>query len=195
MSTGDRVNCSVKTPTGETNSAGLNASEKTAHLPGMGGVSALITPDFLADLKKEYQMDWNGLHGFSHWCRVRENGILLANENGANRKVVEYFAFFHDNQRWNDGEDPDHGRRASRLIRGKFANTLDLTPTELDLLCHACDDHNDGQIEADITVQTCWDADRLDLMRAGIHPDPQYLCTKEAKRPETIAWATARSIE
>ncbi|HPH98452.1 MAG TPA: hypothetical protein PKW33_20625 [Anaerolineaceae bacterium] len=159
------------------------------------GVSALITPDLLARLKNEYLIDWNGLHGFSHWCRVRENGLFLAEENGANKKVVEYFAFFHDNQRWNDGIDPDHGRRVSQLIRSKFVALLDLTHEELDLLCQACDDHNDGQTEADITIQTCWDADRLDLLRAGIQPDPQFLCTREARRPETIRWATERSLE
>ncbi len=41
----------------------------------------------------------------------------------------------------------------------------------------------------DITVQTCWDADRLDLGRVGITPNPRWLCTACAKDPATILWA------
>jgi uncharacterized protein len=33
-----------------------------------------------------------------------------------------------------------------------------------------------------ITVQTCWDADRLDLGRVGIKPDPKRLFTEEGKK-------------
>lgn len=162
--------------------------------PINGGVSDLITCELLAALKKEYLLSWNGLHGFSHWQRVRVNGLRLAEINGANPKVVKYFAFFHDNQRRNDGFDPDHGRRASQVIRTKFDGKLHLTSEEIELLCDACDRHNDGLTDAEITVQTCWDADRLDLMRAGIQPNPQYLCTSEARRDEVIIWAVARSL-
>lgn len=38
-----------------------------------------------------------------------------------------------------------------------------------------------------------YDADRLDLLRCGIAPDPQYLCTDAGRAPERIAWANARS--
>ncbi|MBT5083254.1 MAG: hypothetical protein HOM62_22025 [Rhodospirillaceae bacterium] len=50
-------------------------------------------------------------------------------------------------------------------------------------------------IDADITVQTCWDADRLDLGRAGIVPDPRYLCTDAAKEPRMIEWAHNRATK
>ena len=46
----------------------------------------------------------------------------------------------------------------------------------------------------DVTIQTCWDADRLDLSRVGIRPDPKKLCTKAAKDPAMISWAYERSI-
>lgn len=157
------------------------------------GASKLITPALLCALRDEYRMDWNGIHGFSHWCRVCENGLYLAEKNQANRKVVEYFAFFHDNQRHNDGYDLNHGRRASDLIRQKFADRLDLTPEEIDLLCKACTGHNHGGTKANITVATCWDSDRLDLMRVGIMPKKQYLCTPQAREDETIDWAVGRS--
>ncbi|MFM7531655.1 MAG: hypothetical protein ACKO5J_04035, partial [Rubrivivax sp.] len=53
--------------------------------------------------------------------------------------------------------------------------------------------HSSGLTEADVTVQTCWDADRLDLGRVGIRPSPRYLCTPAARQPETIARAYAAS--
>ncbi len=156
--------------------------------------SGLITVEFLTSIQAEYRMDWDGVHGFAHWQRVQENGLRLADLTGANQKVVTYFAYLHDNQRQNDGNDPGHGRRASQLIRAKFAGQLNLTAAELDLLCEACAGHTDGLTEGDITIQTCWDADRLDLFRVGIFPDPQYLCTSAAKDAGLIAWAAARSV-
>ena len=44
-----------------------------------------------------------------------------------------------------------------------------------------------------MTIETCWDADRLDLGRVGITPHPSHLCTEAAKRPETIKWADDRA--
>jgi uncharacterized protein len=44
-----------------------------------------------------------------------------------------------------------------------------------------------------VTIQTCWDSDRLDLGRVGIMPHPSLLCTEVAKRPETIKWADGRA--
>jgi hypothetical protein len=48
-------------------------------------------------------------------------------------------------------------------------------------------------LAGEITVQTCWDADWLDLGRVGIMPDPRYLCTIAAKQPEFLNWAYERS--
>ena len=46
---------------------------------------------------------------------------------------------------------------------------------------------------SDVTIQICWDADRLDLGRVGITPHPSRLCTAAAKRLETITWADGRA--
>jgi hypothetical protein len=35
----------------------------------------------------------------------------------------------------------------------------------------------------------CWDADRLNLWRVGIKPDPRFLSTQPARSVERIAWA------
>lgn len=157
-------------------------------------ISPLITQEFLDFLKRHYPLHWEGLHGFQHWLRVRENGLRLAELNGANQKVVEYFAFTHDIQRKSDGYDPGHGARACKFIRTHLLDRLDLTPEEINQLCEATSRHTNGSCHLDLTINTCWDSDRLDLMRAGIRPNPKYLCTPQARDPQIIAWAIQRSV-
>jgi uncharacterized protein len=144
-------------------------------------------------LRRKFALEWGGIHGAPHWARVKENGLRLSESTGANVKVVEAFAFLHDSQRLNDGPDRHHGRRAAALARGLPNSLLDLTETEMDLLAAACEGHSDGVLTADITVCTCWDADRLDLGRVGIVPDPARLCTEAARDPAIIRWAYQRS--
>ena len=50
-----------------------------------------------------------------------------------------------------------------------------------------------GRLTHDITIQTCWDADRLDLGRIGIRPNPTYLGTKVARDPTFLEAALIRS--
>ncbi len=119
--------------------------------------------------------------------------MRLAEETGANRKVVGYFALFHDARRLNDGRDRDHGKRGAELAAGWRGELFELDDEAFDLLCEACAYHTAGITEGDVTVQTCWDADRLDLGRVGITPVAHRLCTAVAKRAETISWATERA--
>ncbi len=157
-------------------------------------ISPLITQEFLDFLRMHYPLPWEGLHGFQHWVRVRENGLRLAQLNGANQKVIEYFAFTHDIQRQSEGSDYGHGARACDFIRTHLLNRLDLTTKEINQLCEATSGHTNGKCHADITISTCWDSDRLDLMRAGIRPNPKYLCTPQGRDPQIIEWAIQRSI-
>jgi uncharacterized protein len=60
-------------------------------------------------------------------------------------------------------------------------------------LHRACAGHTHERTHPDVTVQTCWDADRLDLGRVGTTPDPNWLCTEVAKRSEMINWADGRA--
>jgi uncharacterized protein len=62
------------------------------------------------------------------------------------------------------------------------------------MLAYAVRHHSDGLIEADVTVQTCWDADRLDLGRVGIIPRADRLCTEQARDPLVFERAFARSV-
>lgn len=153
---------------------------------------ATILP-LLREVSPGHHSRGRGIHGITHWARVLENGLRLAESTGANRTVVTLFAAFHDARRVNDHIDPGHGRRGAALAREMRARWLDLTNEEMDLLDYACAYHTDGLTEADTTVQTCWDADRLDLPRVLITIKPNRLCTAAAKTPALIAWAAERA--
>ena len=154
----------------------------------------ILTPALIEYLRGVYHLNWHGIHGWDHWVRVYENGMRIALRNGADPIVVALFAFTHDQARENEGGDRTHGPRAAQRIldemQGRFFH---LSAGQLELLTEAVRLHTAGKTEGDKTVQTCWDADRLDLWRAQIRPDPKRLCTPEAREPETIAWAVARS--
>jgi len=129
-----------------------------------------------------------------HWARVLETGVRLAASTGARVQVVRLFAVFHDSRRTNEGRDPGHGRCGAALaavLRGKF---FQMSDEDFELLRIACTEHTMGKTVGDVTVQTCWDADRLDLGRVGIIPHPKYLCTKAAKDRAMIFWAYQRGI-
>jgi uncharacterized protein len=149
--------------------------------------------ELLHAVRSQFVLDWKGIHGVPHWVRVRENGLLLARRTGARPDVVELFALFHDSRRLNDGHDPGHGERGAAFAKSMAGSLFDLDPRGLQLLMEACRGHSDGLTEGDITVLTCWDADRLDLGRIGIQPDPARLCTEAAREPGMLERAIRRS--
>jgi uncharacterized protein len=151
-----------------------------------------LTP-IVHNILKEYALPWDGVHGVGHWARVLENGLRLAGQTGVNVEVVQLFAVFHDSRRINEGVDDGHGQRGADLARQLRGGVFELSDPDFDLLYTACVGHTDGKTDADITVQTCWDADRLDLGRVGICPHPSRLCTDTAKQPEILKWADGRA--
>lgn len=155
---------------------------------------SVLTPALIECVRTECRLDWSGVHGVSHWARVRVNGLRLALHNGADTRVVEYFAFLHDACRENEGRDPEHGVRAAA-----FAHALRWTHIALDdeafgLLVTALEGHTRGVGHDNLTVCTCWDADRLDLPRVLIEVDPQRLCTHEARDPTMIGRARQAAL-
>jgi uncharacterized protein len=117
-------------------------------------------------------------HGPSHWRRVEQNGLYLAQWSGARPDVVRLFAVFHDSRRLNELNDPEHGMRGAQLakdLRGRF---YELDDPGFSLLAEACCIHTEALSHADPTIGTCLDADRLDLPRVGITPDPVYMSTE-----------------
>lgn len=120
---------------------------------------------------------YEGIHGLEHWDRVFENGQKLKT-TGVNDLVVGAFAYLHDICRINDGEDPEHGLRASIKIDEIREDILQsLSDEEISQLKTACRFHTSKHRVGDITIDTCFDADRLDLWRVGIVPDPSRMAT------------------
>lgn len=153
----------------------------------------MVSQAVLELVRRTFALPLGGIHGEAHWQRVYDNGQRLAERTGADARIVELFAYLHDSCRLNDGWDRDHGRRAADLVRSLNDRLLGLADEGLDSLAYACAYHSDGLVEANVTVQTCWDADRLDLGRIGIRPDPCHLCTPAAQDPAMIEWAWRRS--
>ena len=141
---------------------------------------------------EDYALSPDGTHGVGHWARVLENGLRLAEVTGAKIEVVQLFAVFHDSRRVNEGVDDGHGQRGADLATLLRGDLFDLPDADFDLLYDACVKHTDGLTDGDITIQTCWDADRLDLGRVGKMPEPRRLCTAAAKSPEILKWADGR---
>lgn len=117
-------------------------------------------------------------HGMPHWERVERNGLLLATEE-VNTTVVRLFAYLHDKWRIDNWEDLEHGKRASENIL-KLRSTLlsGLKDEEFEQLRKACELHTVCHRTGDITIDTCFDADRLDLPRVGILPRPSKMATE-----------------
>ena len=124
-------------------------------------------------------------HGLSHWQRVERNGIILSMENGRfrediNIKVVRFFAYLHDKCRLNDWADLDHGvRSADMLVTMRDTILKDFTDEEVSLLEKACRYHTTELRTGIPTIDVCFDADRLDLCRVGITPNPKLMASKE----------------
>ena len=119
------------------------------------------------------------LHGLPHWKNVAKNGLTLAEHTGANPFITQLFAYLHDSCRKDDGADLQHGIRASELvIELKHTLLKDLTPEEFEQLYLACKHHTTALRLEDKTIDTCFDADRLDLVRLCITPIPDRMATE-----------------
>lgn len=134
----------------------------------------------------EYELPVDGIHGVAHWARVLQNGIEVGEATHANLRVVSLFALFHDAKRINEHHDPDHGHRGAEFARRLCGVAFEASENEMNLLCRACEGHTHELTHPDVTIQTCWDADRLDLGRVGVKPHPSRLCTDFGKLEKTI---------
>jgi uncharacterized protein len=165
-------------------------SVEHGHLGGDGTLP--VSSEVWKIILDGYTLPLLGTHGVAHWARVLENGRRIANPAGADPVVVEHFAVFHDARRLNEDHDPGHGPRGAELVRAVSHLLPHLTDAQIDQLCTACECHTHELTHADPTVRACFDADRLDLARVGITPDPRRLCTEAARDPDVLEWATRR---
>lgn len=127
-------------------------------------------------------------HGVEHWTRVERNASYLCSLiPDADPMVVRAFALVHDCRRVKDGHDPEHGPRAALSIDGwanAYGSRWTLNHRQTALLKDACRLHTAAAVDDgdyDITLQACFDADRLDLGRMDIAPDPCQLFTDPAR--------------
>ena len=126
-------------------------------------------------------MSSSPIHGFSHWDRVWSYGQAIGWSVDADMDVVEYFAYLHDCQRWDDGHDPGHGGR-SAVFAKEHRELFDLSESQFKQLIKAVSGHTDAmpgyKAGNDTTLAVCWDSDRLDIDRVGLVVDPLYLFTE-----------------
>ena len=126
---------------------------------------------------KHSMMGDYSVHGISHWDRVAKNADALLTSN-VDELVVKAFAYIHDVERIDDGDDWQHGPRAALLVDEIRHTVLSfLNDTEIEQLKEACRLHTLRHRTEDATVNACFDADRLDLGRVGIVPAPEKMAT------------------
>jgi uncharacterized protein len=139
------------------------------------------------------------LHGPAHWARVhRFAKVLLRREQvpAEAQTCVLLFAWLHDLAREDDEGTRTHAvDGATQLDRILPAIDEPLSVDQREILRGAIHYHSDGMLAHEavqaglfervtwptdlvaLTVACCWDADRLDLPRVGIAPDPALMST------------------
>ncbi len=125
----------------------------------------------------DFKGDCHSIHGPGHWRRVEANGLAIAASNQASVPVVRLFALFHDSCRVDDGSEFVHGELAAQYAASLRGKLFDIDDESFGQLQYACQWHTHGNISSDPTIGACWDADRLDLTRIGILPNPRFLST------------------
>lgn len=131
------------------------------------------------------KLDFNSVHGFTHWRSVYRTGKTLFKD--IDLTVLFYFSVFHDFYRLNDYNDPEHGKRALNCMP---LVKLEITEEQANKLAFAMEHHTlapeeffklDNNLKNDETVQACIDCDRLDLGRVGEEIDTKQLLSKSLK--------------
>ncbi len=154
-----------------------------------------MNPDYkqiVRAILDEYRLEPWGIHGLAHWARVLENGLRLAETTGADKRIVRLFALFHDSRRQNENVDDGHGRRGAEFAATLRNKLFSLPDEDYGRLIKACESHTDEIFNDNPTIQTCWDADRLDLYRVKKTVHLDYFGAAAAKSPEILAWAEQR---
>ena len=141
-------------------------------------MSAINWPKLWKVVSDQFLLGHESLHGPAHWRRVERNGLLLATRTGADETVVRLFAIFHDSRRESEGSDLEHGKRGAALATKMRGRYFELDDAAFEKLVYACTWHTQKRHHPDITVGTCFDADRLDLGRVSIIPHPDFMNTE-----------------
>jgi uncharacterized protein len=150
----------------------------------------------LSEIRGGFALDWEGHHGANHWARVLHHALAIARARRAHVLLVELFAFLHDSQRHDEWRDPKHDERGAEYARSLHGKFYSLGAKPLSQLTHAIRYHSGGEVSTDATIQSCWDADRLNLGRVGIKPRIEFLSPHGAQRIESAyRWSTTKSLK
>lgn len=131
---------------------------------------------------RDFRDDLDGIHGVEHWRSVEINGLKIAEETKADKDVVRLFAIFHDAMRISDTNNEGHDAWGAELALQLRGIEYQLEDERFSLLYFACKHHATGKITNEPTIGTCWDADRLDLVRVGVAPKVKFMSTEPAKK-------------
>jgi HD superfamily phosphodiesterase len=136
-----------------------------------------------------FAYDPNGIHGISHETRVLvwvEHIADWMNTHGmpVDAEVVRCAAVTHDVGRFDDGRDPEHGRRSAQWVR-KHAATLPVSLTEAQraAVAYCCEWHVPADARAPKMTNELLclkDADGLDRVRI-FDLDAEQLRTEVAR--------------
>lgn len=140
--------------------------------------------DYMAERPDEFPAYISFFHGITHWRNVEAFGLMIADEYpSADTDVIRWFAYLHDCQRGTERPFEEHGHTAAAFISGIRKTFLkDLTDAQIKTLKHACKHHTTKRRTKDLTADICLDADRLDLNRVNIKPDPKRMATEVGAR-------------
>lgn len=129
--------------------------------------------------REQFIMDQYSIHGFDHWEAVHDNGMLLGMQPGVDLIVVKLFSYLHDCKRIDDGYDEFHGERAAHFVEWlrSHAYLTFINEKQYTELYHACFYHNKAEVSNNLTIGACYDSDRLELIRCGTVPKPEFMST------------------
>jgi hypothetical protein len=77
---------------------------------------------------------------------------------------------------------PEHGQRSAQFVLELKQIELEFLNDEQVNLLWFCKNHNDGIISDNVTIGTCFDSDRIELIRCGMVPKPSLMSTKTGIR-------------
>lgn len=141
-----------------------------------------------AFLRQHFRLQWDGLHGAGHWARVLRYAKHIAEGTTSDAEVLTLFALLHDSCRESEDADPGHGPRAALLARELNGSLYRVGSEQEEWLVEAIEGHSDGNLSNDLTIQICWDADRLDLARLGVLVRPEKLSAERALAMISEPW-------
>ncbi|SFG66301.1 hypothetical protein [Neptunomonas qingdaonensis] len=145
-----------------------------------------IQKDLMQAIISSFKLDLDGLHGINHWARVYINGKIITDLHGINGEVVELFSIFHDSMRLSESIDKCHGYRGAEFAKSLRGKYFELSDRDFDLLYKACKFHTYPIKIDNIVIQSCWDADRLDLGRYGLPLNKNFIAPSTVENLKII---------